>query len=289
MGFCDPKASRKRKYVADGVFFAELNEFFRRTLSSFGFSGMKLEKAPLECTIVICVIKNPKQLTDGSKHKRVRELELLVEKRFGFRPNYIHIVVDKAAYRGQSALAQAESLRYKIISGLAVRRACYGILRFVMEKDCKTKGCEVTVSGKLRAQRAKVMKFTDGYMISTGNPAKEYIDEAYCHVMMKQGILGVKVKIMLSHDPAGKAGPSTPLPDSVRIKKPQDFPGEEDDNENEEDVPVPEADYIQEQGENYEEDYANAHHAGMDPYMAGGDQYYSSYHNRGYNHDEYHH
>ena len=40
--------------------------------------------------------------------------------------------------------------------------ACYGVLRFVMESGAK--GCEVIVSGKLRAQRAKSMKFKDGYM-----------------------------------------------------------------------------------------------------------------------------
>jgi len=38
------------------------------------------------------------------------------------------------------------------------------------------KGCEVIVSGKLRAQRAKSMKFKDGYMVSSGQPVNEYID-----------------------------------------------------------------------------------------------------------------
>lgn len=40
------------------------------------------------------------------------------------------------------------------------------------------KGASVSVSGKLRAQRAKTMKFADGYMISSGHPVKEYIDSA---------------------------------------------------------------------------------------------------------------
>lgn len=55
-------------------------------------------------------------------------------------------------------MAQCESLRYKLLNGLAVRRACYGVLRFIMESGAK--GCEVVVSGKLRAARAKSMKFT---------------------------------------------------------------------------------------------------------------------------------
>lgn len=42
------------------------------------------------------------------------------------------------------------------------------------------------VSGKLRAQRAKSMKFKDGYMISSGQPVKEYIDSAVRHILMRQ-------------------------------------------------------------------------------------------------------
>lgn len=103
-------------------------------------------------------------------------------------------------------------------------RACYGVLRFVMESGAK--GCEVIVSGKLRAQRAKSMKFKDGYMISSGQPVKEYIDTAVRHILMRQGVLGIKVKIMLAHDPQGKNGPKTPLPDLVTIhplKTEEDF------------------------------------------------------------------
>lgn len=55
------------------------------------------------------------------------------------------------------------------------------------------KGCEVIVSGKLRAARAKSMKFKDGYMVASGEPAKLYIDAAVRHVLLRQGVLGIKV------------------------------------------------------------------------------------------------
>lgn len=53
-----------------------------------------------------------------------------------------------------------------------MRRACYGVLRFIMESGAK--GAEVTVSGKLRGQRAKSQKFADGYMIKSGQ-ASQYV------------------------------------------------------------------------------------------------------------------
>lgn len=50
------------------------------------------------------------------------------------------------------------------------------------------KGCEVVVSGKLRGQRAKSMKFVDGLMIHSGEPTNEYVNTATRHVLLRQGI-----------------------------------------------------------------------------------------------------
>lgn len=66
-------------------------------------------------------------------------------------------------------------------------RACYGVLRFIMESGAK--GCEVVVSGKLRGQRAKSMKFVDGLMIHSGDPINDYVDTAVRHVLLRQGKL----------------------------------------------------------------------------------------------------
>lgn len=92
--------------------------------------------------------------------------------------------------------------------------ACYGVVRYVMEEGAT--GCEVVVSGKLRAQRAKSMKFSDGFMKHSGFPTRSYIDSAIRHVLLRQGVLGLKVKIMLPFDPTGKLGPNQRLPDHVR-------------------------------------------------------------------------
>lgn len=68
---------------------------------------------------------------------------------------------------------------------LSACRACYGVLRFIMESGAK--GCEVVVSGKLRGQRAKSMKFVDGLMIHSGDPVNYYVDTAVRHVLLRQG------------------------------------------------------------------------------------------------------
>lgn len=100
----------------------------------------------------------------GEQGRRIRELTSLIQKRFKFPENSVSLYASKVQARGLCAVAQCESLRYKLLNGLAVRRACYGVLRFIMESGAK--GCEVVVSGKLRAARAKSMKFT--VRLSTG-------------------------------------------------------------------------------------------------------------------------
>ena len=232
------------------MFYAELNELLTRELAEDGYSGVEVRVTPMRTEIIIratrtqsvlgarpASLQPPQSLAAwirvsaaarprsrlrpaGEKGRRIRELTAVVQKRFKFPEGSVELYAEKVANRGLCAVAQAESLRYKLLGGLAVRRACYGVLRFVMESGAK--GCEVIVSGKLRAQRAKSMKFKDGYMVSSGQPVKEFVDGAVRHVMLRQGVIGVKVKIMLDWDPTGKTGPKKPLPDMVTVHKPKE-------------------------------------------------------------------
>merc|ERR1712233_159285 len=210
--------SKKRKFVADGVFYAELHELLVRELAEDGYSGVEIRQTPARHEIIIRATRTQNVL--GEKGRRIRELTSVVQKRFNFAPGSVELYAEKVVNRGLCAVAQAESLRFKLLGGLAVRRACYGVLRFIMESGAL--GCEVIVSGKIRAQRAKSMKFVDGLMIHSGDPVNEYVDMACRHVLLRQGVLGIKVKIMLPWDPSGKIGPKKPLPDHVSIVEPKE-------------------------------------------------------------------
>jgi len=212
--------NKKRKFCADGVFKAELNEMLMRELAEDGYSGVEVRVTPTRTEIIILATRTQNVL--GEKGRRIRELTGLVQKRFNFQKDTVELYAEKVANRGLSAIAQCESLRYKLLGGLAVRRACYGVVRFILENGAK--GCEVIVSGKLRAQRAKAMKFVDGFMIHSGQPAQEYMDCAIRHVLLRQGVIGIKVKIMREHDPTGKMGPKMKLPDHVEILEAKDEP-----------------------------------------------------------------
>lgn len=210
--------SHRRHHVIDGVFNAELNEFFQRELAEEGYAGIELRRTPASVEIVIHASHS--QAVVGEGGRRLRELTSLLEKRFRVQPGAITLYADRIQERGMSAIAQCESLRYKLLNGLAVRRAAYGVVRYAMEAGAK--GVEVVVAGKLRGGRAKAMKFSDGFMIHSGQPAYDYIDTAVRHVMLRQGVLGCKVKIMRDPAQGGKVGqPGTTLPDQISIAEPK--------------------------------------------------------------------
>jgi len=212
--------TKKRKFVHDGIFKAELNCFLMKELAEDGYSGVEVRKTPTRTEVIIMATRTQSVL--GEKGRRIRELTSVIQKRFGYPEGTVELYAEKVANRGLCAVAQCESLRYKLVGGLAVRRACYGVLRFIMESQAK--GCEVVVSGKLRGQRAKSMKFVDGLMIHSGDPVNDYIQTAVRHVLLRQGVLGLKVKIMLPWDPKGATGPKKPLPDNVSVLEPKEEP-----------------------------------------------------------------
>ena len=137
-------------------------------------------------SLIIVIRATHTQEVLGEQGRRIRELTSLIQKRFKFPENSVSLYAAKVQNRGLSAVAQCESLRYKLLNGLAVRRACYGVLRFIMESGAK--GCEVVVSGKLRAARAKSMKFTVRLIRPLRLPVEMQLsnEELKCDDMMRK-------------------------------------------------------------------------------------------------------
>ncbi|EFC38674.1 predicted protein [Naegleria gruberi] len=211
--------NKKKHFVHQGLLYAELNEFLKRELAEDGYSGVEV-RATVARTEIIIRATRP-QTVVGDNGRRMKELTSVIQKRFGFEEGKIELYAENVKNKGLSAIAQAESLKQKLMEGVAVRKACYGVLRFVM--DSGAKGGAVIVSGKLRAQRAKSMKFAEGYMIRTGQPVKDYVDIAVRHVYMKQGVLGIKVKVMLPWVVGTQAGSNQkPQPDVVSVHEPKE-------------------------------------------------------------------
>ena len=91
-----------------------------RELAEEGYSGCEVRVTHARTEIIIRATHTQEVL--GDKGRRIRELKSLVEKRFKFPENSLELYAEKVQFRGLSAVAQAESLRYKLLGGLAMRR-----------------------------------------------------------------------------------------------------------------------------------------------------------------------
>ena len=215
------RINTKKKFVADGVFQAELNEFLERTLGMEGYAGIEVRATSMSTEIRIKATK-AKEILEKSGRK-VRELKSLIEKRYNFNDvdNKVELAIKPLPYdKNLCASAQAENLKYKLLGGTPVRLAANNILASVMRRG-GAKGCEIIISGKIRGQRAKSQKYKQGYLVSTGQPKLEFVDVATRHVELRQGILGVKVKIM--QDTERQVGKyKQVMPDAVKIHEPKD-------------------------------------------------------------------
>ena len=215
------KINTKKKFVADGVFQAELNEFLTRTLGMEGYAGIEVRATSMSTEIRVKATKTREILEKSAR--KVRELKSLIEKRYNFNDvdNKVELAIKPLPYdKNLCAAAQAENLKYKLLGGTPVRLAANNILAQVMKRG-GAKGCEIIISGKIRGQRAKSQKYKQGFIVSTGQPKLEFVDEAVRHVELRQGVLGVKVKILPDSDRAvGKY--KKVMPDHVKIHEPKE-------------------------------------------------------------------
>lgn len=105
--------NKKKKFVADGVFHAELHAFLQRAISAAGYAGFEVRVTPVKTEIRIKATKTQEVL--GVEGRKIRELTSLVQKRFDYPKDGVEIYVEKVAFRGLCASAQAEACKAKYL------------------------------------------------------------------------------------------------------------------------------------------------------------------------------
>lgn len=207
------------KLLSKGMVQAELNEFFAIELREEGYSGMDLRIHEMPVQITLRVSKTEEVM--GEKKKRLNFIKEVLMERFSYLRCGVEINVELIKNKGLCPKTQAEYIRQKMIENIPFRRAINNTIRNIKEGGAQ--GCSIIVSGKLKGQRAKSVKYGDGLIIHTGNDKNQYMREALSTVHLKQGVLGIKVRIMLPYDVNGMEGPSKEISDKIRIVEPKEI------------------------------------------------------------------
>ncbi|EPR78917.1 40S ribosomal protein S3 [Spraguea lophii 42_110] len=210
----NPEASSiKNRFVERGCYYAEINEFLSKLLQKEGFSGLSLRLHERPIRVVIRLEKTTEVLKDNSV--LLKQIKALIGKRLQEDVSNIDILIEMVKNKGLCPAIQAEFIRSKFEENIPYRRSVVSAIKNI--KSAGGQGCVIEVSGKLKGQRARSVKTIDGKIIHAGQPKEEFMRYATTSVLLKQGIIGIKVGIMLPQDDEGIKGPVYDMVDKIKV------------------------------------------------------------------------
>ncbi|HEX6561602.1 MAG TPA: 30S ribosomal protein S3 [Nitrososphaera sp.] len=167
----------------------EIDEFLRRELKDAGYGGVEIQKTPVGARITVFVTRPG--LVIGRKGTGIKDLMAKIEQRFGF-PNP-QISVLEVTNPELNPNIMCNRIAQLIERGTAFRRASMWALNTIMSQGAL--GVEVTISGKLRTERAHFEKHTVGVVPKSGDIAGKIVETGVASVLTKMGLMGIQLRI----------------------------------------------------------------------------------------------
>ncbi|EHR78431.1 30S ribosomal protein S3 [Thermococcus litoralis DSM 5473] len=192
----------ERYFIKESIKEMLIDEYLEKELRRAGYGGLDIKKTPLGTKVVIFAERPGFVIGRGGR--KIRELTRILERQFGLENPQIEVEEIKNPYF--NAKVQATRLAQALERGVHFRRAAYAAIRAIMNNGAR--GVEIRISGKLTGERAKSVRFYQGYIAKVGNPAETLVSRGYAQALLKLGVLGVKVSIM---------PPDARLPDEIEI------------------------------------------------------------------------
>jgi len=171
----------------------ELDEFLKEELKDAGFGGADIQKSQLGTRLTLYVTRPG--LVIGRKGSGIRDLTSKLEVKFGLTSPQISVVEVEVPELNPKIMCNR--LAQLIERGTAFRRAALWTVNTI--KNAGALGVEVTISGKLRSERAHFEKHSSGIIPKSGNMADKVVREGITHVLTKMGIMGIRLKIAIKN------------------------------------------------------------------------------------------
>jgi small subunit ribosomal protein S3 len=171
----------------------ELDEFLKEELKDAGFGGADIQKSPLGTRLTLYVTRPG--LVIGRKGSGIRDLTSKLEVKFGLTNPQISVVEVEIPELNPKIMCNR--LAQLIERGTAFRRAALWTVNTI--KNAGALGVEVTISGKLRSERAHFEKHSSGIIPKSGNMADKVVREGITHALTKMGIMGIRLKIAIKN------------------------------------------------------------------------------------------
>ena len=172
----------------------ELNEYLSSSLSDAGYGGAEVQKTPIGTKITLFVIRPG--LVIGRKGSGIRDLTTRLEQQFNLEN--AQVSVTEVTKPELNPHIMANRIAQLIERGTAFRRASLWTINTIMGAGAM--GVEVTISGKLRGERAHFEKHSAGTIPKSGKIAEEVVRSSTNSILTKMGLVGIKLKISIKEE-----------------------------------------------------------------------------------------
>jgi small subunit ribosomal protein S3 len=193
-----------RHFIDEAIRNKEIDEFLEKKLDKAGFGGVEVARTPLGTRVIIYATRPG--LVIGRRGSNIIELTRLLEERFKLQNP--QIAVSEIEVPELNARVMASRIADALQRGIHFRRTGFWALNQIMKAGAL--GTEIVVRGKLTSQRHRYEKYREGYIIRSGDPAMKNVRSAVTSVQLKQGLIGITIKII---------APGVTFPDRVQIIK----------------------------------------------------------------------
>jgi small subunit ribosomal protein S3 len=195
----------ERKFINENIKTVKVKDYLIKELEKAGIVDIDIQRSTLATRIGI-IAENP-GIVIGRKGKTIQDLTIDITKDLGIENPQIEVTDVKNA-----------SLEPKIIGRWITRMLERGLKpKKVVQRAAErvmgagALGVEIVAAGKIQGKGAKARseRILKGYIKKSGDSVK-LMKEAFEKAVMKQGIIGVRVRI---------TPPDVVFPDKINIKK----------------------------------------------------------------------
>ena len=177
-------------FVKDASRRLEIDEHLAKELKRAGYSHVELTKSPVGTRVVIYAAKPG--MVIGRRGQSIKDLTKLLEQKFNIENPQLSVATIDVPELDPKVIAAQVAMALQ--RGVHFRRAAYWGIQRVLESGAS--GVEIVIRGKLTTERSRYEKFKAGYLPRVGEPVLKYVKEAVQDIQLKQGLFGIKVRIL---------------------------------------------------------------------------------------------
>jgi small subunit ribosomal protein S3 len=181
----------EKVFVKEGIKESEVEDYLAKKFKRADYSHTEIQRTPMGMRIV--VFANRPGLVVGRSGRKIDEITEEIKARFGFENPLLDVREVNNPFI--DARIVAKRIGDALEGGSNYKRVVDFYLGKVMEAGAV--GVQINIKGKLGGEKARTFKAKRGFIAHSGNYAETLVERGSIQAMLKPGIVGVDVKIML--------------------------------------------------------------------------------------------